>query len=211
MQTLRNISKILSTGAVVALLVMGVACKKPPVPGRVAVAGDSVIWQSLLYGGEYHGADFEQKTAPGTVAAHAIPRVERDVDGYTTSPDVLVIAFGQNYAEPNAYGATQKQDLMRLVYDPADAACVVVVLPDNARGSTHVNQVRADLTTLANSRPRSVIVDWTTVVAAHPEYLNADHVHLEVPLYEDWVAAGGVPEPEAVAFAELVWSGVERC
>lgn len=211
MKTLHNLKKLAAIGAAVALLVLGAACKKPPVPGRVAVTGDSVIWQSLLYGGDYHGADTDQKVAPGTVASWAIPRVERDVDGYTTSPSVLVVAFGQNYAEPNAYGQTQRQDLFRLVYDPADTACVVVVLPDNTRGSTHVDQVRADLTTLANSRPHSVLVDLTDLFTAHPEYLNADHVHLDVPPYEDWVAAGGVPEPEAVAFAELVWSGVERC
>lgn len=208
MNTLPKLKLVIIIGLTAALTL---SCKKPPVPDRVALTGDSVIWQSLRYGGDYHGADTDQKVAPGTVASWAIPRVERDVDGYATSPSVLVIAFGQNYSEPNAYGQTQRQDLFRLVYDPADAACVVVVLPDNTRGSTHLEQVRADLTALADSRPHTVLVDLTDLFDAHPEYLSADRVHLDVPVYEDWVAAGSVPEPEAIAFAQFVWSGVDRC
>lgn len=204
-----NMKKI--TILLVLILAVATACqgatKAPPVPNRNAIAGDSVIWQGFMYGGELRNADVEGKVYPGTVAANSLPRVEQDVAGVTTSASTWVFAYGQNYAEPNTYGEAQKADLLRLIYAPHPNACVVVVLPDNTRNSTHVAQVRKDLQTIVATRPHTELADWSLVVAAHPEYLAGDHIHMNVPTWEPDVA----PQEPAQAFMNMVWDAADRC
>jgi len=194
-------------GLVLAVVTACQTVKVPPVPNRNAIAGDSVIWQGILYGGEFRNADVDGKVYPGTVAINSLPRVEQDVAGATTSASTWVFAYGQNYAEPNPYGETQKADLFRLLYAPHANSCVVVVLPDNTRNSAHVAQVRKDLQTIAATRAHTQVADWSLVVAVHPEYLAADHVHLNVPPWEEGIA----PQAPAQAFMNMVWEAADRC
>lgn len=208
---MRRATRLLATVSVAWGLVTGTCdkpVKAPPIPDRVALAGDSVLWQGYLYGGELRGAD-TSLVYPGTTALDFVDEATAMVANKTRSPEVLVIAFGQNNWQD--YGSAEKSGLMQLAYAPADAACVVFLLPYNGIGAPNIDRYRADAVTLANARPHSTYVDWSIVVKDHPEYLASDHVHLNVPEYQSWLDAGAVPQPAAVAYLDVVWSGVAHC
>jgi hypothetical protein len=201
-------------GVAVALLVSLAGClpatKAIPVRRRVAVAGDSLVIQASVHGGDLHGADIDRKVGLGWTAAKAQPRVRNDVAGTLTAPDVLVMAFGQNYGPD--YGAPQRDELYSMVFTPHETTCVVLVLPHPGRpwNTTHhknVVAVRQTLQELAAARRNTVVVDWSPEVQAHPEHLAADGIHLDVTADADGDGRGDA----AVAYARLIWSGVERC
>jgi len=178
--------------------------KALPVPQRVAMAGDSVLLTAGYYGGGLRGADADGKIGLGWQAVHAQARVTRDVASPARSPSVLVIAFGQNYGQ--AFGPAERDQLFTLSFTPHPDACVVLVLPHPGRHweSAHTRNilaVRQTLTTLAAVRPKTVVVDWSPIAQAHPEYIATDGVHLTVP-----------QNPRAAtAYLDLIWSGVHKC
>lgn len=181
------------------------AVKQVPTPNRIAMAGDSVIWQSMLYGGNYDGYDVDQKVYPGWRAVHAQPRVTQDVATVGTSPEVLVIEFGHNYA---TFGADQRNEVTALAFSPHVNTCVVLVKPHPAPHNTAViNAYRAHVDSIDAARANTVAVDWSPIVQAHPEYLDEDGVHLNVPPWEY-----GVPDqPAAVAFSDMINAGIATC
>jgi hypothetical protein len=200
-------------GTVVLLASLGgclPATKAAPVAQRVAIAGDSLIIQASVYGGDLHGADIDRKVGLGWTAVKAQPRVSSDVAGAHTAPSVLVVAFGQNYGP--RYGAPERSELFSMVFTPHETTCVVLVLPHPGKpwNTTHhrnVASVRQTLLDLAAARPNTVVVDWSPEVQAHPEYLADDAIHLDVSADAD---ADGRRDA-AVAYGRLVWSGVEQC
>lgn len=197
--------KLLLLPLAFVLLACQPVTKASPVPNRVAMAGDSVIWQSMLYGGNYPGYDTEAKVYPGWRATHAQPRVIQDVAGTSTSPDVLVIEFGHNYTQ---LGPNEQAELFAITFAPHFATCVVWVKPHPApHNTTVINQVRQAIDDLAAARSHTVTVDWSPIVQANPEFLNEDGVHLNVP---EWYYGVPVQAP-AVAFSEMVNEGISRC
>jgi hypothetical protein len=207
----RRIQFLLATVGVTLALLGCEPVKSPPVPNRVALAGDSILWQSYLYGGDLRGADVDHKVYPGWRWEHAQPRVTQDVAGAGTSPDVLVVAFGQNSA--GNYDANQSAALMAMVFSPHPDACVVLVQPHPRGDATDpaIHAMRNDMRTLEGARPNTYVVDWSNKVLEHPEWLGSDMIHLNVPTYEQWVASGAVPEPAAVGYLEMIWEGTENC
>lgn len=201
--------RLLATVSLTLLPMVRAACDPPPkaspVPDRVALAGDSVLWQGYLYGGDLRGADTSM-VYPGTTAEDFVDEAQTMVADPARSPYVLVIAFGQN--NRNNYGSAERSALMRLSYAPQASACVVFVLPHDGLNSADIRQVRTDMIALYESRPNSVVVDWSPVA---PPHLATDHVHLDVPEYNSWVDDGAVPDPDAVAYLDLINSGVDQC
>ena len=171
--------RVLMLVAVGLLIVVSACHKTPPTSDPVwsfQATGDSVLFQAEFYGGG-SGANTQGLVGLGWEAKHAQPRLDENVhiDGH--SPAVLVMAFGQNYAD--VYGQAESDELFRMMFTPHDSACVVVVLPSMRQ---NMDRVRADLQTLAWARSGqgkpTRVVDWQTRVSAHPEYLDADGVHL---------------------------------
>lgn len=211
--TRRHTMLISALAALVALIAS--ACEPPPpqappVPDRVAMAGDSIGWQALLYSGTaniINGYDTTDKLYPGWRAQNAQPRVSQDVQGATTSPDVLVIEFGHNYI---TWGDAQRNELSALAFTPHPDTCVVLVKPHIAPQNTNkttLNGYRAHVDAIAATRANTVVVDATSVLGVHPEYLDEDGIHLEVPPWDY-----GVPDqPSAVAFAQMIAAGVAAC
>jgi len=211
------IKRILIPTAIAIFALVITACepavKAPPVPDRVAMAGDSILWQAALYGGDLHGADLDGKLYPGWEFRQPLPRVIQDVAGAETSPDVLVIALGQNARD--VYGSIEWSELTSLAFSPHDDACVVLVKPhigsSNPTYVDNLTRVRNDMQSIANSRPNTPIVDVTDLYTAHPEHLAADGVHLNVPAnWNDWIL-NPISIPAAIDYANLIWSGVEQC
>lgn len=198
----RIIAAIIAVFAVAALIACDGVKKQPPVPGRVAASGDSVLLQAMYYGnGSQYGWDDAGKIGKGWEPKHAHPRVQRDVQGTTTSPAVLGIAFGQNFGD--VYGQAERNQLFAFVYLPHPDTCDVLVLPHyagtNPVHALNLEAVRADLLTFDQQRPNTVSVDWRPIALLHPEYLDPDGVHLN-------------PNSDGPrAFVEMIASGVEAC
>lgn len=202
---------------VTGLIVNAAGCepvKAPPVPGLVAIAGDSVIWQATLYGQDARlmTAETDGMVFPGTEPYHAQAQLSADVADAAKSPDVSVVAFGQNMAD--VYGSKEKSDLFRLANTPTPSSCVVLVEPSRRSGEAGVNvdRVRLDLETIAQVRPHTQLVDWNAELQGHADYLGSDSVHLAVPPGE-WATWAAAPYavPAAQAFMAMVWRGVDQC
>ena len=187
------------------------ACKYQPVPDRVDVAGDSITWLSLSYGGNRQGWDTDA-VGIGWQAEHSEPPVDADVTDPTRSPAILVVALGQNDVATSLSrdGFTQedRNQLYALYFAPHDTACTAIVLPwyqptpDNydATQAVGINAYRTWVTdTIAPSSPRIRVVDWGPVAEAHPEYLQADGVHIA----ENATAAA--------AYQAVIQTGIEAC
>lgn len=170
-----------------------------PVPGRVAIAGDSVTLQSLLYSGDDRGWDLAEKVGLGWKAVHAQPRLTADVDGLETSPSVLVMAFGHNY---HGWSPDYENELLMLAATPAEGSCTVVMLPyyegTDAAHQADIDAYRGWAFRLRDALPdRIVLVDATSALAGH---LATDGVHL----VEGDGATGN-------AFLYQAQRGVDRC
>lgn len=206
----------------VSLLVVAVSlvlapCDAPvktqPVPGSVALAGDSILWQAILFGQDEraNAANSQKLTAPGWEPKHAQAELRRIVADPALSPETVVIAFGQNMADQ--YGSQERADLFSLIHTAADSSCVVLVLPHPAKTETWVNltAVRLDMAAAAAQRPNTVAVDWSDSVYSDPTLLALDRVHINVP--PDWFAWATAPYavPAAQSYLNLIWEGIGEC
>lgn len=203
--------------AVTAATITG-ACKEPPVPGRVAIAGDSLTVLASMHGGGLGDWDDYNKIGIGWQAEHAQVQLDLDVEDPNASPAVLVIALGQNDAARSwgRDGFTQqdRDQLARLAETPADGACVAWVKPwyqppeGQSFDAAQMEGILAyrdwvDQQVVMNPvRYRSV--DWRPTVEAHPEYLDLDGIHEDVDTPAD-------PEPAAVAYLDLLHAGAAAC
>lgn len=215
--------------ALVLAVLLAAACqptiKAAPVPGRVAMAGDSIGLQAMYYGSAGHpaaGYDTADKIGLGWRAAHAQPRVTADVANTAASPATLVAEFGHNYRDGLTSAA--RNEVTALMFSPADTACVVAVLPYAPAflPATHrqaITDYRRLVSDIAVTRPHTVTVDWAPIATAHPEYLDEDGIHLRTPLTDpaqDLQAAAvgdvNVTDPTAAAaFITMVEQGVASC
>jgi hypothetical protein len=172
---------------------LGLACKEEPVPGRVAIGGDSLTFQSAFYGGGFPAAwDTDQKVGLGWQAEHIQPRLTQDVENPAASPEVLVIALGHNDAASSSgrdgFTLEDQQQLAALAQTPHESACVAWVLPwyqppvgaaVNAAHVAGINAYRTWVTAFAaTDTARYRVVDWASVAMAHPEYIDPDGIHL---------------------------------
>jgi len=203
------------------------ACTPEADPLTIDVVGDSITVQSY-----WNRDDRWREAGVGLDPAYDLEidawlgnrfedvqgrEARRASDADAPRPEVLVIALGVNNAA-DAYGQpgwTTADDaaFRKLLHTPHPDACVVVVLPAAGGAATkafrdHLATGRRQMRSIAAKRPRTVLVDWGPVVAAHPEYLRSDGIHLA-----DGAAAPGEyadTEP-ADAYGALLWGGVARC
>lgn len=176
-------------GAVLLTLSVGMTTACEPVPGRVAIAGDSVPWQALDFTGNPHGWDDYMKVAPGVQAEWAQPQVTADRDDVLRSPECLVTTFGHNDAgwteDPtdqwDGITETDWSQYYGLILTPDDNSKTLVVKPHYAG----TDPVALDLIAQWNARidglvaalpDRVVPVDWAAV--AQPGDIVPDGVHL---------------------------------
>lgn len=178
--------------AIAALSLTGLACKQEPVPGRVALGGDSLSFQAGWYAGLPPEWDINQKVGIGWQAEHVQPQASADVENPELSAAIFVIALGQNDVATSAGrdGFTQedRDQILALAQTPHDSACVAFVKPwyQPPAGApvdqTHVEGIAAyrDLVDLivASNPTRYRSVDWKPLAQAHPEYLDPDGIHL---------------------------------
>jgi hypothetical protein len=196
--------------ATLLLLLVGLilvsACKSDPVPGRVALAGDSLTFQAGYYVDGFAGFDQDGKVGLGWQTETAQPRVTSDVEGAATSPQILVMAFGQNDAG-SGLDATDRAQIRALALSPAEqGTCTVMVKPwyigtDPVRAQgiadyrAYVDQLvaenqaavaQAQAQDFAGDPHRIVSVDWQPD-AVTPGALDPDGFHLTAevgaPLY----------------------------
>lgn len=170
---------LLLAALVVAALSTG-ACE--PVPGRVAWTGDSVSFNSGYNDSTSYinQVDNDGKIVIGGRASDTLARVQADVAGQNTSPQCLVIAFGQNEAGDGVVTQDEKNALFAMVYAAHSSARVVVIKPHREHGPSNVmaaiEEVRGVLDTLVSSRSNTAVLDWRE--RALPGYIAVDGVHL---------------------------------
>lgn len=159
-----------------------VACQ--PVPGRSAVAGDSISYLVKQDGGAWtNGAD--AYVFPGAKAGDILPLVQDAVADPATSMACLAIEFGPNEVGDGVISAKEAADIASMVFAPDKTARDVVTLPywsgDTVAQQAAMVQWRTDLTALATARQKqgspTVVIDLRTSMQGHPEYLQADGVH----------------------------------
>lgn len=222
----------------VTLVMVTGACelieKQPPVPGRVAIGGDSLTVQASYWGGGLSGWDETEKIGIGWQAEHVQPRATLDVESPATSADVFVVALGQNDASKSAgrdgFTNEDKLQLSSLLGTPADGACVAVVEPwyqppaGQPFDGAQMEGILAYRTwiegVVASDPDRYRSVDWRPVAEAHPEYIAADGIHLVVPqtmsanqliVAVDREQTAAVEAPAAVAYLDLLHAAASAC
>lgn len=159
-----------------------------PTPGTVDVAGDSVSAQAFGYTAARPGvtavADREMVGA-GWGCSNVEATLRRHVNA--ARPEILILALGPNDAS-DGWDRADRACFDRLVDDILDpTACAVVVLPawgaplDGTQWAADMGRARNSLVAIAGERSaagrRTVIVDWSPIVAEHPEYLDAGGIH----------------------------------
>jgi hypothetical protein len=207
-----------------------------PIPGKVIVVGDSVTQQAFDPDGD--GTNSYTTNAPADRNIFAkmgwtTKDVQTTVNNYSIfrHPQKLVVAVGLNDASTFFSDGWTADDLTRfrtLLNTPNANTCIALVLPGHAEtGSTswfnswaaQIDEARADLITLAAERPRTVIIDWQTVIDEHPEYVDEDGIHLLTPHtspMEDLMDASAgqmntVDPAAAEARQNFYWDGVAQC
>lgn len=213
-----------------ALAAVGLASGCAPVPGRVAVTGDSTMFQALYYststvddGWDHGQLDTANDPATpnddmvqlGAEAEDLHPDVQRAVDDPNRSPEVLVVAVGHNDAATGGTGVggqprdgwtdTDALQVLSLLAAPEDGVtCTVAVLP-GYRGSdpVHAAGIAAMRTFVAES------------VALNPDSMVAVDWQPVIDTHPEYLASDGVHLSGAAeasnAFVELIHTGVDRC
>lgn len=183
------------------------ACE--PVPGTVDIVGDSLTIQGILSNPDvepdtdvYAGlgwrvdggyeAPSPQEHLDANVVRQDCTAGDSDCDPNLSypRPEVVVVALGTNDARP-ANGGWDLADVGRfdeLVNRTVhDDACVAIVLPAYGDGiaasyAAEVDHARRDLVTVAGWRDGpTVVADWAEDIAAHPEWIEPDGIHLTGP------------------------------
>lgn len=184
------------------VVIAAVACE--PVPGRIALAGDSISYNAGV-GGAWQGYDTAGKIVIGGQAFHVQDRVQADVNDPTRSAEYWVFAFGSNEVG-NGWTLSDYAAWDQLTNTPDPASCVVWIklwnlpptMPVGSARHVHMNEARRTIDVLVSERLRSVAVDWRPVVTADPSLLANDGVHLN---------PDGGPE----AYQALVQEGLNQC
>lgn len=230
----RWMSLALAVAVTVGVGACDLVVKEPPLPGRVAIGGDSLTVQGSYWGGGLGDWDQTEKIGVGWQAEHVQPQATLDVENPAASPDVFVVALGQNDVARSwgrdGFTNEDKLQLASLFGTPADGACVAVVEPwyqppaGQPYDGTQMEGIlayRAWVEGVVASDPvRYRSVDWRPVAQAHPEYIADDGIHLVVPqtvsanelivaVNHDQTAA--VEVPAAVAYLDLLRAGAAAC
>jgi hypothetical protein len=203
------------------------ACKPAPAPETIDVVGDSITVQShwnrddqwrAAGSGLDAGYDLAVDAWLGYTFADVQQRLtDRVHDPDAPRPSILVVALGANNASTDfgapGWTADDGAAFSKLINTPHPDTCVVVVLPAAGRSATqafrdNVARGRSTMRAIAAKRPRTVLVDWAPVIAAHPGYLRSDGIHLA----DDQPAPGTFANADAAdAYGALLWAGVARC
>lgn len=175
----------------------GVACE--PDPDRVTVSGDSLVWQAAAYDPQAFG-DAVVYAYGGLRAVDLYPTVHQDAQDPARVPDVLVMAFGQNY-----YPQIQPTDVESLNAFAALAGgdgCLVIVIPGYVGDDPNRLRLMVDYRAWAVSwydahSATTALADWGGLLADNPQYAIEDGFHL-------------TPVGSAV-YAQLINTAVEGC
>lgn len=121
-----------------------------------------------------------------------------------SQPDVVVVAQGTNNALDGGWENVDEDAFAEMLRIPSPDTCVVVVLggygPDlDSWSQQWVEHGRTRMGTLADRRPNTVVVDWGQMVAADPDLMWGDGIHLDVF------------SPALQMVADMVWDGVSLC
>jgi hypothetical protein len=212
---------------------LAAACKPVPIVGSVDVVSHSIGQQA--FDSDADGTWAKTASAPedlvvnvwmGWTVPDVIGWVEEEVAA--GRPERLVVDLGVNDATPywggDGWVSADVANFERLIGAPHESACVMVVLPAVTSSALpglaeQLELARADLSALAETRPNTVVIDYADFIAAHPEHIDEDGVHLLTPSTtpeEDVVLASqgllAPVSPEAAAsYQEFYWAGLAQC
>ena len=156
------------------------ACE--PSPGRIAVTGDSITFNAGYDGSTFiNAADTGGKVVIGGRASDTLARVQADVNNSATSPQCLVIAFGQNEAgNDGVLTQDEKNAMYALTFAAHSSARVVWIKPHRVFGPANVmaalEEVRTTIDILVAARPNTAVLDWRERFA--PGDIHIDGIHL---------------------------------
>lgn len=182
-----------------------------PVPNGidVGVVGDSLTYRAETGGGFStplpHRLTDDLTAAGYGSSVFGLVGFHTDVlddlaDWPAPAPDIVVVALGTNDAHNTFVPVDRYVTNLVTFLDRTPAACTVLVtvIQSPAWGldvtAPAYNQALRDL---AATRPATVVVDWTSVAAAHPEYFIEDQIHTN--------------EAGQAAYRALMLDGVGQC
>jgi hypothetical protein len=164
--------------------------------GTVAIIGDSVGYGLVAIGGFWTRLTQEgwgPVRSINVLGLHAVPEDSRDRNNVTgwinvmrfegLTPRVAVIVVGADDV-----GYPGGGDVARNVRRVEGALSALGDIPVVWTTISHTNPALAAawngaLADAATRHPKLHVCDWATEVAAHPDYLARDHVHLTAPGY----------------------------
>lgn len=190
----RGLSGLLMTSAIA----IGAACEPPPpvdltapvvaptvkatpVPGRVALVGDSLAWTAGLWTDYYPTFDTFNKMYAGFQAENAQTQLTIDVADPATAPSVLVVALGHNDAGWDGLSDRDIEELEVLALSPAEGTCTVLVKPAyNGPDMVRLDGIydyRGWVDQMVARYPgRIVSVDWAPLATTVPGQAD-DYIH----------------------------------
>lgn len=202
-------------GALLALLAVAALAACQPVDAytisytgsgsRVAVVGDSITAHAQPQ--VVAALDGRARAVAGVPSMRMTAALEDRVrPAVATDPDVLVIELGLNDAL-DGWGSADLPTLEAMLSLLDDARCVVWVTPsalapsyyDHLGPGTMQARAAAFKASLAKrlpKHPNQHLADFSAVQLQHPEWFDADHLHLTAAghqAYADFVAQAGCP------------------
>ena len=142
-------------------------------PRSVLVVGDSLAIETEAHlAGELPGTRIETFAAPGKTTADGVAELEA-----AGPADAIVISLGTN-DDPEPVSAFGRH-IERVLAIAGPSACVIwadIVSPP--RGDMSYDILNDALREAAAKNSNLVVLAWTDLVRAHPEWLTEDGIHL---------------------------------
>jgi lysophospholipase L1-like esterase len=176
---------------------------------EVGVVGDSLTWRAETGGGFVrptpHYLTDELVGAGDDASVFGFVGFNTDAlddltDWPSPGPDIVVVALGTNDAHNRFVPVDRYTTNLTTFLDRTPSACsvLVTVIESPAWGlDVTAPAYNQSLRDLAATRPATVVVDWTSVAAAHPEYFVEDQIHTN--------------EAGQAAYRALMLDGVAQC
>jgi hypothetical protein len=181
---------------------------EPPIAGRVDVFGDQMLVQAFLY----PGSPWPAPSTPGTPEDLHLQYVlnQTFVDGvddirraaHDRRPDVIILELGMFDSDlwDGGWIASDQAALEQSLATPHPDTCIALILPAYTTGfpadhAAQVDKARAAMTTAANNRPNTVVIDSQPVITQYGIQWLPAHDDVE----------------GAHAIQLMLWSGVSAC